>query len=159
ATGSRPASCAATSPAAGGWAGASPKPICNGSSTPRRTGRPRRRSAMTTNPATGKRCAIYLRVSSEGQARTLLAAIRAGATSVLDLDVEDNPKDSLPNQERECRAYAAARGWDIAGVYIEIDTSRHWEERKQLERLLVEARAGRVNVMLGWKLDRVLRDQ
>jgi site-specific DNA recombinase len=108
---------------------------------------------------TDTRCAIYLRVSSEAQAGKLLPAIRAGATSVLDLDIVDNDKDSLPNQERECRAYAAARGWEVVSVYIEVDTSYHFEDRKQLDRLLAEVRAGRIAVFLGWKLDRVLRDQ
>jgi site-specific DNA recombinase len=123
---------------------------------------------MTTNPANGLagwqpstrplRVAIYLRVSHESQAGKAAKAIKAGIASVLDLPDDENDKESLPKQERTSRAYAAERGWEVVGVYIEMDTSRHWEQRPQMRRLLADVRAGRVDVFLGWKLDRVLRD-
>jgi site-specific DNA recombinase len=106
------------------------------------------------------RCAIYLRVSTEAQAGKAAKAIKAGlVTSMLDLPEDALDKDSLANQERTARAYAAQRGWEVVGVYIELDTSRHWEQRPQMQRLLQDVRAGRVTMVLGWKISRVLRDQ
>ncbi len=83
------------------------------------------------------RTAIYCRVSSAGQ--------------------EDN--SSLGTQEERCRAYAAERGWEVVEVYREVHTGSELFERPQLGRIRDAARAGEVDVVLAYALDRVSRNQ
>src|SRR5215217_7330476 len=45
----------------------------------------------------------------------------------------------MDSQERECRAYAAERGWEVADVYHEWHTGAELFERPELSRLRVLA--------------------
>jgi site-specific DNA recombinase len=107
---------------------------------------------MTTNPATriparslagwhptatGIRCAIYVRISTEKQ--------KDGA--------------SLDDQETDCRAYAAAHGYVVTDVYRDVWSASEWRERPGLTRLREAVRVGDANLVLVWKLDRFTRDQ
>ncbi|MDP9359112.1 MAG: recombinase family protein, partial [Chloroflexota bacterium] len=87
--------------------------------------------------ASPTRVAIYCRVSSAGQ--------------------EDN--SSLGTQEARCRDYAAERGWTVVNVYREVHTGAELFERPQLGRLRDALRAGNVDVVLAYALDRVSRNQ
>jgi site-specific DNA recombinase len=84
------------------------------------------------------RACIYARVSSDTQA---------------DQGV------SLSAQDHRCRQYADSRGWAVGEVYVDAGYSGKTLERPALQKLLQDARAGRFNVVLVYKLDRLSRRQ
>lgn len=57
-------------------------------------------------------------------------------------------------QLHELREYAAHRGWQIAGEYVDEGVSGSKESRPALNRLMVDARQRRLDTVLVWKLDR-----
>ncbi len=83
------------------------------------------------------RAAIYCRVSGAGQ--------------------EDN--SSLDTQEAACRAYAAGRGWSVAGKYREVHSGVDLFERPQLTLLREAMRQKAFDVLLVHALDRLSRRQ
>ena len=86
--------------------------------------------------ATGKRAAIYARVSSEAQ---------AGEESV-----------SLDEQTRDISVYASACGYDVTHRYTDIESGVS-RTRPGFQRLQAEAKAGAFDVVLAWKADRLAR--
>ena len=86
--------------------------------------------------ATGKREAIYTRVSSEAQAAEEAV--------------------SLGEQTRDIEAYASERGYSITHRYQDVESggSRH---RPGFQRLQADARAGAFDVVLAWRTDRLSR--
>lgn len=66
-------------------------------------------------------------------------------------------KQSCDPQLQACRSFAAARGWSIAGEYVENAVSGATSRRPQLDRLLADARARRIDVVAVVKLDRLGR--
>lgn len=94
--------------------------------------------AMTTRPATvAPRAAIYIRLSEETETTTSPARQRDIAT-----------------------AYADSRGWDVVGEYADIDVSATHSrlDRPELNRLRADIAAGRVDVVIVWRLDRLARN-
>lgn len=74
------------------------------------------------------------------------------------LDGREVQDSSIPRQERDCRTYADLRGWQAVGVYEDVDTSAYRKVRRPgFDRLLADVEAGLVDVILVWKLDRLLR--
>jgi len=55
------------------------------------------------------------------------------------------------------REYATRRGWEIAGEYVDQGVSGSKESRPELNRLMLDARQRRVDVIAVWKLDRFAR--
>ncbi len=87
------------------------------------------------------RAAIYTRVSSPGQAT---------ADAV-----------SLDEQERICRGLAQREGWQVTEVYCDAGlsaTSDSIENRPALQRLLIEAAAGRFERVVCYHQDRIGRN-
>lgn len=82
------------------------------------------------------RAAVYARVSTEDQARE---------------------GTSLTTQEERCRAFAAAKQWDLSGVYVDDGISGTLESRPALDRLLRDCRSGDVDAVVILKLDRLGR--
>jgi site-specific DNA recombinase len=84
----------------------------------------------------GIRAAIYIRIS---RARREL------------LDVQ--------RQEPPCRAFCAAQGWTVVEVYIDDNRSAYREDvkRDDFERMLADIRAGRLDAIVTWQADRLLR--
>jgi DNA invertase Pin-like site-specific DNA recombinase len=76
-----------------------------------------------------KKVALYARVSTNGG--------------------HQNPEAQL----LELREYAKARGWEIAGEYVD-RMSGSKDSRPKLDQLMVAARERRVDIILCWKLDR-----
>lgn len=62
-------------------------------------------------------------------------------------------------QLADCRSLAAARGWDVVGEYVERDVSafKRQTPRPAYEAMITELEAGAVDVIVAWKLDRLLR--
>jgi site-specific DNA recombinase len=83
-----------------------------------------------------KRAALYARLSRD----------RSGEETATARQLED------------CRAFAAARGWQVVGEYVDTDLSAYSAvSRPQYEALLATLDAGEADVVLSWKLDRLLR--
>lgn len=61
-------------------------------------------------------------------------------------------------QEDDCTALCEQRGWPIAGVYIDNDISAYTGKvRPQYRRMIADAKAGLVDVVVVWHLDRLYR--
>ncbi|MGO9028746.1 MAG: recombinase family protein [Acidimicrobiales bacterium] len=71
----------------------------------------------------------------------------------------DGTKDSPETQERECRDYCARQGWSVVDVYCDRDKSAYKRgvHRPEFDRLMNGIRAGRADVLVAYKLDRVTR--
>ena len=57
-------------------------------------------------------------------------------------------------QLRELREYAKQRGWLVAGEYVDQGVSGSKDSRPELNRLMLDAKQRKVDVVLVWKLDR-----
>ena len=80
---------------------------------------------------------IYLRVSTFDQARE---------------------GHSYEEQEKELRILCEKRGFKIYGVYGDPGVSgRKYEQRKNFQNLLDDIRTGKINVIVVWRLDRLVR--
>jgi DNA invertase Pin-like site-specific DNA recombinase len=77
-----------------------------------------------------KRCAVYIRVSSEEQNSQM--------------------------QRDELLEYAKSRGWTVTQVYEDKRTGTN-DKRSELQKMLLDVRARRADILLCWKLDRVFR--
>jgi site-specific DNA recombinase len=62
-------------------------------------------------------------------------------------------------QLEDCRAFAASKGWEIAGEFTDADVSAYKKNvpRPGYEAMLAALDAGEVDVIVAWKLDRLLR--
>lgn len=84
------------------------------------------------------RVALYLRVSTDEQARE---------------------GTSIRSQKESLLAYARSQLWEVAGIYEDEGQSGGTLDRQELRRALADARMGRFDVLLVWKLDRLSRRQ
>jgi site-specific DNA recombinase len=92
-----------------------------------------------------KRAGIYIRVSSERQAE----------------------KVSPQVQEMDCRSYCEARGYQVVGVYRDIERYRVGKklvepsgtcsDRPQFRRVLADCGNNTLDVIIAWKEDRLYR--
>lgn len=60
-------------------------------------------------------------------------------------------------QLEQLRAYAAQRGWPIQQEYVDIGQSGSKESRPELNKMMDQARKGKVQRVLVWKFDRFAR--
>ncbi len=60
-------------------------------------------------------------------------------------------------QTRELRQFADARGWQLAGEYIDAGVSGAKDSRPELNRLMAEAHKRRFDVVCVWRFDRFAR--
>lgn len=81
------------------------------------------------------RAALYVRVSTASQAE----------------------KHGTAYQRRELERMAAARGWEVAGVYADEGVSGRKASRPQLDALMLAARRREVDVVAVWRFDRFAR--
>lgn len=90
---------------------------------------------MATPKAPKPRAGIYVRLSRDSDAQT-----------------------STERQEADARALCTAKGYEVADVYADVGISGYKAvERPQFERLLADVDAGRIDVIVVWKLDRLTR--
>ena len=88
-----------------------------------------------TNPSTAaRRVAIYVRVATAAEQSHALQA-----------------------QEDACRKYAEAQGWTVADIYQDQGVSGMHTARPGFTRLLEDADAGLVDMVLVHRMDRVAR--
>ncbi len=60
-------------------------------------------------------------------------------------------------QLRDLRSYTKARGWIIAGEYVDKGQSGAKDRRPELDRLMKDVRKRKVDLILCWRLDRLGR--
>jgi len=60
-------------------------------------------------------------------------------------------------QTRELRQFAEARGWSVAGEYIDAGVSGAKDSRPELNRLIADAHKRRFDVVCVWRFDRFAR--
>lgn len=64
----------------------------------------------------------------------------------------------VERQRADCAALVEARGWDLAGIYVDNDVSAYSGKRRpEYERLLADLRAGDVDAVVAWHPDRLHR--
>ena len=92
-----------------------------------------------------KKCALYIRVSTQRQA-----------------SVEDG---SLKAQEARLKAYVDYENtnkggdWKIAGIYREEGRSAKDLKRPEFQRLMSDVEKGKINTIVIWKIDRLTRSK
>lgn len=79
------------------------------------------------------RCAIYARVSTS------------------------NHSQDVSMQLRELRQFADARGWQVAGEYMDEGVSGAKDSRPELNQLMADAHKRRFDAVVVWKFDRFAR--
>jgi DNA invertase Pin-like site-specific DNA recombinase len=63
------------------------------------------------------------------------------------------------NQLHDLRTFAASQlGWEITGEYVETVTGSGLKERREFERMMLDASRHEFDLLLFWKLDRVSRE-
>lgn len=83
-----------------------------------------------------RRAALYLRISQDRHGHQL----------------------GVDRQREDCAAYAARRGWTVAGLYCDNDVSASTGRRRpEYERMLADVAAGTVDAVVCWDLDRLHR--
>jgi DNA invertase Pin-like site-specific DNA recombinase len=60
-------------------------------------------------------------------------------------------------QTRELRQFAEARGWNVAGEYIDAGVSGTKDSRPELNKLMADAHKRRFDVVCVWRFDRFAR--
>jgi DNA invertase Pin-like site-specific DNA recombinase len=60
-------------------------------------------------------------------------------------------------QTRELQQFAVARGWEIAGEYVDSGVSGTKDSRPELNRLIADAHKRRFDVVCVWRFDRFAR--
>lgn len=68
-----------------------------------------------------------------------------------------NHGQDVSMQTRELRQFAVARGWQIAGEYVDAGVSGAKDSRPELNRLMVDAHKRRFDVVCVWRFDRFAR--
>jgi DNA invertase Pin-like site-specific DNA recombinase len=90
-------------------------------------------------PSSGRswpmRAGIYVRISRAADGSTL----------------------GLERQEPPCRALCERNGWEAAEVYSDNDLSAFNGHRPGYQRLLADAKAGRIGAIVAWDADRLTR--
>lgn len=63
------------------------------------------------------------------------------------------------NQLHDLRTFAASQpGWEMTGEYVEVVTGSGLRERKEFERMMLDASRHAFDLLCFWKLDRVTRE-
>src|ERR1700688_948652 len=68
-----------------------------------------------------------------------------------------NHGQSPEMQTRELREYAARRGWEVIGEYVDKGISGAKEKRPELDRLMADAHRRKFDAVVVWKFDRFAR--
>jgi len=85
-------------------------------------------------------------------------AVRAGIYCRMSLAI-DSDTTKVDDQERLCREAAKRLGWDVADVYPDNNRSAWKRDRKrpQWDRMLADVNAGRINAIVVYHGDRLIR--
>jgi site-specific DNA recombinase len=89
------------------------------------------------------RCVIYVRVSTEEQAK-------AGGEA---------EGYSIPYQRETCLALAKQRGWFVVDIYVDAGESARSAKRPELQRMLRDLKAKHIDYVIVHKIDRLARNR
>jgi len=89
-------------------------------------------------------------VSERGSLKQVRAVIYARVSTL-------NHGQDVTVQTRELEQFAQARGWQIAGCYLDAGVSGTKDSRPELNRLMADAHKRRFDVVVVWKFDRFAR--
>jgi DNA invertase Pin-like site-specific DNA recombinase len=64
-----------------------------------------------------------------------------------------NHGQDVSMQTRELRQFAEARGWHVAGEYIDAGVSSAKDSRPELNRLMADAHKRRFDIVCVWRFD------
>lgn len=84
---------------------------------------------------------------------------RAAIYTRVSTDKQEIDGTSLDTQSARCEAYAVERGYQVLNVYTDTHTGAQYRERLALSELRGLVRAGGVDVVLAYALDRLSRNQ
>lgn len=92
---------------------------------------------------------------------TSLVARRYTVYTRVSTSKQEETGTSLTSQLDACREHVASRGGAVDPIHVYTDTASgaSWRERPALQSLLAAVRAGEVDVVLAYALDRLSRDQ
>ncbi|RME59907.1 recombinase family protein, partial [Candidatus Parcubacteria bacterium] len=65
---------------------------------------------------------------------------------------------SMESQADQATAYAARQGWEVYDTYGDLNISGRYTHRKELNRLKRDIRAGQVDVVLVYSINRIFRN-
>jgi site-specific DNA recombinase len=93
----------------------------------------------------------------KGSSRLVVPMVQAG----IYIRISRARRELLDAQRQQppCEAFAKAQGWDVAEVYID-DNRSAWKRgirRDSFERMLADVRAGKIDAIVTWQADRLLR--
>ncbi|MCH7810210.1 MAG: recombinase family protein, partial [Chloroflexi bacterium] len=76
-------------------------------------------------------------------------------------DDRDGTQTATKRQLEDCRRFAASKGWHVADVFEDVDTSAYQRtsKRPEFERMMGALRDGAIDGVLVWKIDRLSRRQ
>src|SRR4051794_32886897 len=114
-------------------------------------------SVPRPTPATPRRAAIYVRVSTRAQAES---KDKGRVRPIRDAEHEKEQETSIDTQLAACRTYALAHGYavDEAHIYREVHTGVELWERAELARARDAVRRQAVGVVVAYAIDRLARD-
>lgn len=72
--------------------------------------------------------------------------------------VKEVQENSLQNQKDYFKDYCLARGWDVCEIYIESESGTKFN-RKEMNRLIADAKARKFDIILAKELSRLARNQ
>jgi site-specific DNA recombinase len=93
----------------------------------------------------------------KGSSRVVVPVVRAG----IYVRISRARRELLDAQRQQppCEDFCKAHGWQVAGVYVD-DNRSAWREgirRDAFECMLGDVRAGRLDAIVSWQMDRLLR--
>lgn len=91
------------------------------------------------------------------QSSTATSTLRTAIYVRISLDMTGQ-KLGVKRQEEDCRAYCKARGMHVVEVYVDNDVSATSNKiRPEWQRLLADVRAGSIDAIVVWHIDRMTR--
>lgn len=72
---------------------------------------------------------------------------------------DNQREESIEGQLRECREFAARKGYTLVGSYIDRAVSAKTDNRPEFQRMVKESSGGLFDAVIVWKLDRFARNR
>ncbi len=72
---------------------------------------------------------------------------------------DNQREESIEGQLRECREFAARKGYTLIGSYIDRAVSAKTDNRPEFQRMVKESSGGIFDMVIVWKLDRFARNR
>lgn len=76
-------------------------------------------------------------------------------------DDRDGTSTATERQRADCTRYAESKGWKVADIFEDVDTSAYKRavKRPEFERMLAAVQERQIDGVLSWKMDRISRRQ